>query len=226
MFSNIVLLTILLMTKDMFDNPNQASATKCKVECLAGKDRTLVISDNGSGFEDKHKLEKSYDAANSFGANKGHEYNYGQGEKFSALMLANTSLKAAQFSDTRRGVVMLSRSMQKGESGDTEYQKSPILRPVVEWKLVEREPGSGTLTWESQAEDAEACCLTLMAFPTPMACQQQMARTYVSTLYPARLSVPCTPPCLLGPAPRPAILSIQNRGRRHALLRPRPRRPH
>ena len=113
------------------DNPFEAGAKKIEIRRLDEEvldrytQRSISISDDGVGFNDRQHLESAYDLGKSVGQNKGHIYNYGQGEKAGGMRVAQTIVKMADKSGTRkdpdgpeiRMLAMLSRPMQKAAHG-------------------------------------------------------------------------------------------------------------
>jgi len=155
---------------DIVDNPQQAFATKCRMQHLAShlatrsSGRTLVLSDDGRGFESRHHISEAYDIGKSIGEGKGDKYNYGMGEKAGGLKLADTIMKMAEVkgdSGAVRLIVMLSRTMQQIENGTDDFLSSKVMRPVTEWRLSSSEPNK----WELQPSDAENLKVVLQYSP-------------------------------------------------------------
>lgn len=80
-------------------------------------------------------LRESYDLGKSSGEGKGEQSNYGQGEQAAGLKAADSIIKMTEWTDQGvRMVVMLSQSMQQGESDPDDYKQSRVLRPLVEFQ--------------------------------------------------------------------------------------------
>jgi len=137
---------------DLIDNPFEARASHIEIRKLDSElldkweDRSLAMSDDGTGFQDRAHLENAYDLGKSQGEGKGNEWNYGQGEKAGGLRVADTILKLSDRSGERRTspsgpeirmIAMLSRPMQKAAAaaqGKRDWTDGSIMRPCVEWR--------------------------------------------------------------------------------------------
>ena len=140
---------------DLIDNPTEAGAHHCKIEQLRDG---LVMSDDGTGFSGIRHLVDSYDVGKSIGEGKDLGFNYGQGEKAGGLMLADTILKLAAFPDGSRGIVMLSRTMQKAEANsqsEHQWQLQSIWRPWAHFKRSQQDIEAWALSSQSSAADLE-----------------------------------------------------------------------
>ena len=139
----------------LVDNTSEAGAHHCKIEQLRDG---LVMSDDGTGFSGIRHLVDSYDVGKSYDDGNDLGFNYGQGEKGGGLMLADTILKLAALPDGSRGIVMLSRTMQKAEANsqsEHQWQLQSIWRPWAHFKRSHQHIEAWALSTQSSAADLE-----------------------------------------------------------------------